>query len=172
MGRQSNSPPPSLLNPEATLGPSAEEMALRWGGPVVDIASISSQPESLPIVLFELLRFSPVPLRIACADLRLSLPASLPAWLRHPPADSMPVMMAAGHSSILMSMRYVHLSNDSIQNTMERLGGYKTGYKPQQRPRRRNRSRRQVISRQRNKWWAVQDSNLRPPACKAGALTN
>jgi hypothetical protein len=21
-------------------------------------------------------------------------------------------------------------------------------------------------------WWAVQDSNLRPPACKAGALTN
>jgi hypothetical protein len=22
------------------------------------------------------------------------------------------------------------------------------------------------------KWWAVQDSNLRPPACKAGALTN
>ena len=23
-----------------------------------------------------------------------------------------------------------------------------------------------------DKWWAVQDSNLRPPACKAGALTN
>jgi hypothetical protein len=22
------------------------------------------------------------------------------------------------------------------------------------------------------KWWAVQDSNLRPPACKAGALTS
>jgi hypothetical protein len=22
------------------------------------------------------------------------------------------------------------------------------------------------------RWWAVQDSNLRPPACKAGALTN
>ena len=22
------------------------------------------------------------------------------------------------------------------------------------------------------KWWAVQGSNLRPPACKAGALTN
>ena len=21
-------------------------------------------------------------------------------------------------------------------------------------------------------WWAVQDSNLRPPACKAGALTS
>ncbi len=21
-------------------------------------------------------------------------------------------------------------------------------------------------------WWAVQDSNLRPPACEAGALTN
>ena len=23
-----------------------------------------------------------------------------------------------------------------------------------------------------NGWWAVQGSNLRPPACKAGALTN
>jgi hypothetical protein len=23
-----------------------------------------------------------------------------------------------------------------------------------------------------NNWWAVQDSNLRPPACKAGALTS
>jgi hypothetical protein len=23
-----------------------------------------------------------------------------------------------------------------------------------------------------NGWWAVRDSNLRPPACKAGALTN
>jgi hypothetical protein len=23
-----------------------------------------------------------------------------------------------------------------------------------------------------NLWWAVQGSNLRPPACKAGALTN
>ena len=23
-----------------------------------------------------------------------------------------------------------------------------------------------------DQWWAVQDSNLRPPACKAGALTS
>jgi hypothetical protein len=23
-----------------------------------------------------------------------------------------------------------------------------------------------------HRWWAVQDSNLRPPACKAGALTS
>ena len=23
-----------------------------------------------------------------------------------------------------------------------------------------------------HRWWAVQGSNLRPPACKAGALTN
>ena len=30
-----------------------------------------------------------------------------------------------------------------------------------------------VRSRQQkgSEWWAVQDSNLRPPACKAGALT-
>jgi hypothetical protein len=29
--------------------------------------------------------------------------------------------------------------------------------------------RKSLISKN---WWAVQDSNLRPPACKAGALTN
>jgi integrase len=40
------------------------------------------------------------------------------------------VMMAAGHSSVAMSQRYVHLHADSIQDAMERLGGYKTGYKP------------------------------------------
>ena len=33
------------------------------------------------------------------------------------------VMMAAGHSSVAMSQRYVHLHADSIQNAMERLGG-------------------------------------------------
>jgi integrase len=43
------------------------------------------------------------------------------------------VMMAAGHSSVVMSQRYVHLHADSIQEAMERLGGYKTGYKPQKR---------------------------------------
>jgi len=47
--------------------------------------------------------------------------------------DPYKVMMAAGHSSIIQSMRYVHLSDDSIQNAMENLGEYKTGYKPQKR---------------------------------------
>jgi integrase len=79
---------------------------------------------------------------------------------------------AAGHSSILMSMRYVHLAADAIQSAMENLGGYKTGYKPQ-----KHRSTQKVKQPVRrvpstDKWWAVQDSNLRPPACKAGALTS
>jgi hypothetical protein len=29
-----------------------------------------------------------------------------------------------------------------------------------------------IASYSANRWWAVQDSNLRPPACKAGALTS
>ena len=29
-----------------------------------------------------------------------------------------------------------------------------------------------LIAKAKERWWAVQDSNLRPPACKAGALTN
>jgi hypothetical protein len=36
--------------------------------------------------------------------------------------DAYKVMMAAWHSSIVQSMRYVHLSDDSIQNAMERAG--------------------------------------------------
>jgi hypothetical protein len=31
---------------------------------------------------------------------------------------------------------------------------------------------REIASVYRGFWWAVQGSNLRPPACKAGALTN
>jgi hypothetical protein len=30
----------------------------------------------------------------------------------------------------------------------------------------------QLFSNQWELWWARQDSNLRPPACEAGALTN
>ena len=73
---------------------------------------------------------------------------------------------AAGHSSVVQSQRYVHLSADSIQDAMERLGGYKNGYKPQMRHSKKK-IRKPVNSLvAADKWWAVQDSNLRPPACK------
>jgi len=34
----------------------------------------------------------------------------------------------AGHSSIAMSYRYVHPSEDSVLDAMEMLGGHKTGH--------------------------------------------
>ncbi len=79
---------------------------------------------------------------------------------------------AAGHSSIVQSQRYVHLSADSIQDAMERLGGYKNGYKPQTLGTKKKTKKPVNRVLAPDKWWAVQDSNLRPPACKAGALTS
>jgi integrase len=78
----------------------------------------------------------------------------------------------AGWSSIQMSSKYVHPAEESLQIAMEELGRYKTGYKPQKRQSKKKRLDLQTASFQSDKWWAVQDSNLRPPACKAGALTS
>ena len=39
-------------------------------------------------------------------------------------------------------------------------------------PRRTYAERSRLSSFNKGLWWAVQDSNLRPPACKAGALTS
>ena len=78
----------------------------------------------------------------------------------------------AGHSSIAMSMRYVHPQGDAV---LGRNGASKwscfwsycgnsippNGKEPPQ-----------LLEKTGDKWWAVQDSNLRPPACKAGALTS
>ena len=78
----------------------------------------------------------------------------------------------AGHSSIAMSSRYVHPSADRVLDAMDLLGGHKLGTLSKRAREESRSSYRQLIHFQRLKWWAVQDSNLRPPACKAGALTS
>ena len=85
--------------------------------------------------------------------------------------DPYKVMMAAGHSSIVMSMRYVQLSNDSIQNAYGELGWVQNWVQARETTHPKTKKPLTPVLQQ-HEWWAVQDSNLRPPACKAGALTN
>jgi hypothetical protein len=76
----------------------------------------------------------------------------------------------AGHSSIAMSMRYVHPQGDPVLDAMALPSGHVFGHTPeiplppdvQERP--------QLPEKTEDKWWAVQDSNLRPPACKFSTL--
>jgi|SRR5580658_4922377 integrase len=44
--------------------------------------------------------------------------------------DPYKVMRAAGHGSIVQSMRYVHISGDSIQLAMEEMGTHKNHHNP------------------------------------------
>ena len=43
--------------------------------------------------------------------------------------DAWTLARIAGHSSIAMSTRYVHPSEDAVLNAMSRLGGHKTGHR-------------------------------------------
>jgi hypothetical protein len=78
----------------------------------------------------------------------------------------------AGHSSIAMSSRYVHPSADKVLDAMALLGGHKIGHSDENNALPPKSDQEEVVVLARVKWWAVQDSNLRPPACKAGALTS
>jgi integrase len=42
--------------------------------------------------------------------------------------DAWTLARIAGHSSIAISARYVHPSEDAVLNAVERLGGHKTGH--------------------------------------------
>jgi integrase len=86
--------------------------------------------------------------------------------------DTWTLAKIAGHSSITMSARYVHPSEDAILVAVERLGGHNFGHNQKQLQHDRSPESPYPIDKQDEEWWAVQGSNLRPPACKAGALTN
>jgi integrase len=86
--------------------------------------------------------------------------------------DTWTLARIAGHSSITMSARYVHPSEDAVLVAVERLGGHNFGHSQKQLEQDRSSESSYPTDRQDKDWWAVQDSNLRPPACKAGALTN
>jgi integrase len=86
--------------------------------------------------------------------------------------DTWTLARIAGHSSIAMSARYVHPSEDAVLLAVERLGGHNSGHSSKLLELASNGSQPHLVEKQDEEWWAVQDSNLRPPACKAGALTS
>ena len=86
--------------------------------------------------------------------------------------DTWTLARIAGHSSIAMSARYVHPSEDAVLLAVERLGGHNSGHSSKLLELASNGTQPHLVEKQDEDWWAVQDSNLRPPACKAGALTS
>ena len=86
--------------------------------------------------------------------------------------DTWTLARIAGHSSITMSARYVHPSEDAVLVAVERLGGHNFGHSQKQLEQDSSSESSYPTDKQDEEWWAVQGSNLRPPACKAGALTS
>jgi integrase len=86
--------------------------------------------------------------------------------------DAWTLARIAGHSGIAISSRYVHPSEDAVLNAMSKLGGHNFGYSqiaaekttPQESP--------QVIEEEKEGWCARRDSNSRPNAPEAFALSS
>jgi len=86
--------------------------------------------------------------------------------------DAWTLARIAGHSSITMSARYVHPSEEAVLNAVEKLGGHNSRHNENKLRSGQVAKSLDPIENTRDEWWAVQGSNLRPPACKAGALTS
>ena len=78
----------------------------------------------------------------------------------------------AGHSSIGMSMRYVHPSEQAVQNAMAKLGGHKIGHTRQNEEIAQERESLQLAEGNEVEWRARRDSNSRPIAPEAIALSS
>ena len=80
--------------------------------------------------------------------------------------DTRTLARIAGHSSIAMSARYVRDSEDAVRLAVERLGGHNSGHISKLLDLANDGPQPHLVETQDEVWWAVQDSNLRPPACK------
>ena len=86
--------------------------------------------------------------------------------------DAWTLARIAGHSSISISSRYVHPSEDVVLEAMAKLGGHKSGHNPEQ-PKLPARTRPpEAAKKQGKKWRARGDSNTRPIAPEAIALSS
>jgi integrase len=86
--------------------------------------------------------------------------------------DAWTLARIAGHSSIAISARYVHPSEDAVLNAMSRLSGHNSGHslKSLELPATENCSE---VTEERNGYWrARRDSNSRPNAPEAFALSS
>ena len=78
----------------------------------------------------------------------------------------------AGHSSITISSRYVHPSEDAVLNAMTRLGGHNFRHSQKMAEIPENPKRLQLIEGNEEEWCARRDSNSRPNAPEAFALSS
>jgi integrase len=86
--------------------------------------------------------------------------------------DAWTLARIAGHSAIAISMRYVHPSQEAVERAMTQLTGHNSRHSPRIAVSTRAGESAEIVDSKSDIWWAVQGSNLRPPACKAGALTS
>jgi integrase len=86
--------------------------------------------------------------------------------------DAWTLARIAGHSSIAISSRYVHPSEDAVQNAMSRLGGHKIGHSQKLAETQIEEESLQPVEGREEVWCARRDSNSRPNAPEAFALSS
>jgi integrase len=86
--------------------------------------------------------------------------------------DAWTLARIAGHSSIAISSRYVHPSEDAVLNAMSRLGGHNIGHSQKSAKFVVKKQQPQLIEGKEEEWCARRDSNSRPDAPEASALSS
>jgi len=86
--------------------------------------------------------------------------------------DAWTLARIAGHSSIAISSRYVHPSEDAVLNAMSRLSGHNIGHSEETREISEKQEAPQLIEGNEEIWCARRDSNSRPNAPEAFALSS
>ena len=86
--------------------------------------------------------------------------------------DAWTLARIAGHSSIAISSRYVHPSEDAVSNAMSRLGGHNIGHSENKTDFSSMVELPQKVEKKAEEWCARRDSNSRPNAPEAFALSS
>ena len=86
--------------------------------------------------------------------------------------DARTLARIAGHSSMAISNRYVHHSEDAVLNAIARLGGHKFGHSAETKEIAGEKEPLQLAANNERCWRARRDSNSRPIAPEAIALSS
>ena len=86
--------------------------------------------------------------------------------------DAWTLARIAGHSSVAISSRYVHPSEDAVLAAVSRLGRHKIGHSLKSEEIDRLSQQPQLTDGQEELWRARRDSNSRPIAPEAIALSS
>jgi hypothetical protein len=86
--------------------------------------------------------------------------------------DAWTLARVARHSSVAISSRYVHPSEDAVLTAIPRLGGHKIGHSLKSAEITVDAKQLQTVERNEKLWRARRDSNSRPIAPEAIALSS